>query len=268
MERTTPQNYEQGYLDLLQELVDQGIYRDDRTGTGTYSLFGKQIRHNFSHGFPLLTTKKVFWRGAFEELFWMLSGSTNAKELQGKGIGIWDAWADDGGDLGPIYGEQWRNFGGVDQIKELEYNLRNHPNSRRHVVSAWNPPQLPEMALPPCHCLFQFYVAEGRLSCQLYQRSADIFLGVPFNAAGYGLLLKLLSSSLRLVPGEFVHTFGDVHLYANHLDAAKEQLRRSPRKPPWVNAKRARESVLDYTIDDIEVHDYSPLPSIKAPVAV
>jgi thymidylate synthase len=274
------------YLALLQELVDKHdadpTPRADRTGTGTYSVFGRQIRFDLAKGFPLLTTKNVWWKGVVAELLWMLSGDTNIKALTDQGVHIWDQWADENGDLGPVYGAQWRSYYSgkhmfedttagfifVDQIKTLIQNLRDKPNDRGHVVTAWNPAQLDRMALRPCHCLFQFYVDDGKLSCQLYQRSADIFLGVPFNIASYALLTALIADEVGLKPGEFVHTFGDLHLYANHVEQAKEQLTRCPRPFPDAGRMNNGKTLFELTPDDIVLTDYDPHPTIKAEVSV
>jgi thymidylate synthase len=263
----------QNYLDLLRLVRERGVKRQDRTGTGTLSLFGHQLRFNLGEGFPLLTTKKVHMKSILHELLWFLSGDTNIRYLKANGVSIWDEWADKNGDLGPVYGAQWRSWprpdgGSIDQIAEVERALKTDPQSRRLIVTAWNPAELPRMALPPCHCLFQFYVAEGRLSCQLYQRSADIFLGVPFNIASYGLLTMMMAQVTDLLPGEFVHTFGDVHLYLNHVDQADEQLRREPRPLPHMEINPAVRSIFDFTHEDLTLRGYAPHPAIKAPVAV
>lgn len=273
-----PYHGELQYLSLLKELVDKadasGV-REDRTGVGTYSVFGRQIRFDLGHGFPLLTTKKVFWKGVKAELLWMLAGDTNANTLIEQGVHIWDEWADEDGSLGPVYGEQWRlwdgntPFGrGIDQISTLIDNLRTKPNDRGHVVSAWNVADLPHMKLRPCHCLFQFYVEDGKLSCQLYQRSADIFLGVPFNIASYALLTHLIAREVGLEVGEFVHTFGDLHLYSNHVEQAKEQLTRTPYPFPTVQIYEGAGSIFEVAATDIGLHDYVSHETIKAEVAV
>lgn len=261
------------YLDLLRDIHDHGTPKGDRTGTGTRSLFGRQLRYDLSVGFPVLTTKKLHLKSIVHELLWFLKGDTNVAYLQKHGVKIWDAWADDQGELGPVYGQQWRAFptpngGHVDQIANLVTSLRDNPDSRRHIVCAWNPGQVDDMALPPCHCLFQFYVANGTLSCQLYQRSADVFLGVPFNIASYALLTLMLAQVTGLKAGEFVHTFGDVHLYNNHLVQAREQLTREPRPLPTMQLNPAVTDLFAFTYDDFELIGYDPLPAIKAPVAV
>lgn len=261
------------YLDLLQDILDHGTPKGDRTGTGTRSLFGRQIRYDLAAGFPVLTTKKLHLKSIVHELLWFLQGDTNVAYLQQHGVKIWDAWADANGELGPVYGRQWRAFptpdgGHVDQIAAVVDSLKNNPDSRRHLVCAWNPGQIDQMALPPCHCLFQFYVADGALSCQLYQRSADVFLGVPFNIASYALLTRMLAQVSGLRPGDFVHTFGDVHLYDNHVDQAREQLTRTPRALPTLNLNPAVTDLFAFTYDDIQLVGYDPHPAIRAPVAV
>lgn len=262
------------YLDLLQEILDKGVVKTDRTGVGTKSIFGHQMRFDLSEGFPLLTTKKLFTRGIIEELLWFLSGDTNKKTLQAKNVHIWDSWGDDTtGELGPIYGHQWRacddyDGGHIDQIANAVDLIRNHPESRRIVVSAWNVAQIDQMGLPPCHCLFQFYVANGRLSCQLYQRSADVFLGVPFNIASYALLTMMMAQVCDLQPGEFIHTTGDTHLYLNHFDQVREQLSRTPRPLPTMKINPNVKDIFTFTIDDFHLAGYDPWPAIKAPVAV
>ncbi len=263
----------QTYLDLLRSIIDNGVRREDRTGTGTYSLFGAQLRFNLASGFPLLTTKKLHLRSIIYELLWFLRGETNVRWLQQNGVRIWDDWADPSGELGPVYGRQWRCWPTpdgriIDQISEVQTAIRQTPDSRRLIVSAWNVAELPKMALPPCHCLFQFYVAQGRLSCQLYQRSADVFLGVPFNIASYALLTMMMAKVTDLQPGDFIHTFGDVHLYCNHLQQAREQLQRQPRRPPTMELRGQQGSVFDFQYDDFILHNYDPHPHIKAPVAV
>tara|TARA_B100001778_G_scaffold334491_1_gene346111 strand:+ start:3463 stop:4254 length:792 start_codon:yes stop_codon:yes gene_type:complete len=255
------------YLDLLEDLLKSGTLKGDRTGTGTHALFGYQMRFDLQKGFPLLTTKKLHTRSIFHELLWFLRGDTNVRYLQENGVTIWDEWADENGDLGPVYGKQWRDFNGVDQIADVIHSLKTNPNSRRHIVTAWNPVEVPSMALPPCHCLFQFYVADGKLSCQLYQRSCDTFLGVPFNIASYALLTHMMAKVCDLDVGDFVWTGGDVHLYLNHFDQAKTQLLREPR--PFPALKLAdRESISDFEYEDIEIIGYDPHPSISAPISV
>jgi len=263
----------QTYLDLLRLVRERGVKRQDRTGTGTLSLFGHQMRFGLGKGFPLLTTKKLHMKSIVHELLWFLSGDTNIGYLKANGVSIWDEWADEAGNLGTVYGAQWRSWpardgGAIDQIAEVERALKSDPYSRRHIVSAWNPADLPRMALAPCHCLFQFYVAEGRLSCQLYQRSADVFLGVPFNIASYALLTMMMAQVTNLEPGEFVHTFGDVHLYLNHVDQADEQLTREPRLLPRMALNQAVRSIFDFVYQDFALTGYKPHPAIKAPVAV
>ncbi|MEL7003062.1 MAG: thymidylate synthase [Bacteroidota bacterium] len=261
------------YLDLMQDILDNGNQKGDRTGTGTLSVFGRQLRFDLSEGFPLVTTKKLHIRSIIYELLWFLNGDTNIKYLNDNGVTIWDEWADANGDLGPVYGQQWRNWptpggGTVDQITNVLNQIRNNPNSRRHIVSAWNPAEVDNMALPPCHALFQFYVADGKLSCQLYQRSADYFLGVPFNIASYALMVYMFAQQCDLTPGEFIWTGGDVHLYANHLEQAKLQLAREPRPLPQLNIRRKPASLFDYNFEDFEILNYDPHPGIKAPIAV
>ncbi|MEW8690908.1 MAG: thymidylate synthase [Candidatus Thiodiazotropha endolucinida] len=261
------------YHDLMRHVRDHGVDKEDRTGTGTRSVFGYQMRFDLDDGFPLLTTKRLHLRSIIHELLWFLQGDTNIRYLQENGVTIWNEWADENGDLGPVYGYQWRSWpapdgGHIDQISQLIGQIRKNPDSRRLVVSAWNPAQVEHMALPPCHCLFQFYVAEGRLSCQLYQRSADIFLGVPFNIASYALLTMMVAQVTGLQPGEFVHTFGDAHLYSNHLEQVDLQLSREPRKLPKMKINPAVKSIFDFSFKDFELVDYDPHPHIKAPVAV
>lgn len=275
MTATTPMKeaLEQPYLDLMRLVLDQGTDRHDRTGVGTRSVFGHQMRFDLSRGFPLLTTKKLHLRSIIHELLWFLKGDTNIAYLKDNGVRIWDDWADENGDLGPVYGYQWRSWpdpkgGSVDQIANVLEQIRTSPQSRRLIVSAWNPAQVDDMQLPPCHCLFQFYVANGRLSCQLYQRSADIFLGVPFNIASYALLLSMVAQVTGLKPGEFVHTLGDAHLYSNHLAQAEQQLGRTPNAPPRLNLNSEVNDLFDFQFDDIEIVDYQPHPHIKAEVAV
>jgi thymidylate synthase len=266
------------YLDLLEKILREGAVKDDRTGTGTRSLFGYQMRFALEEGFPLLTTKKLHWKSIVHELLWFLQGGTNTGYLKAHGVGIWDEWADANGDLGPVYGKQWRAWqtpdgSVIDQISNVIDEIRRDPFSRRLIVSAWNPADLPAMALAPCHCLFQFYVAEGgdgvrRLSCQLYQRSADVFLGVPFNIASYALLTSMVAQVTGLEPGEFVHTFGDVHLYQNHAGQARLQLSRAPRPLPRLKLNPAVKSLFDFRYEDIAIEAYDPHPAIPAPVAV
>ncbi len=263
----------QQYLDLLRTVLETGVDRPDRTGTGTRSIFGYQMRFDLAEGFPLLTTKKLHIRSIVYELLWFLRGETNVRWLQENKVRIWDEWADENGDLGPVYGSQWRSWpdghgGTIDQISKVMEAIRTRPESRRHIVSAWNPAEVDEMALPPCHCLFQFYVADGRLSCQLYQRSGDVFLGVPFNIASYALLTSMAAQVTGLKPGEFVHSFGDVHLYANHFDQAREQLGRAPRPLPKLRMNPAKTSIFDFAFEDFAFEDYDPHPHIKAEVAV
>jgi thymidylate synthase len=262
----------QQYLDLLRHVLDNGVEKGDRTGTGTLSVFGYQSRYDLRAGFPAVTTKKLHLRSVFGELIWFLSGSTNIKWLHENNISIWDEWADENGELGPVYGYQWRSWPTpdgrhVDQIAKLIDSIRTNPDSRRHIVSAWNVADVDDMALPPCHTMFQFYVANGRLSCQLYQRSADIFLGVPFNIASYALLVHMVAQQTGLEVGDFVHTLGDAHLYLNHLDQARLQLTREPRPLPTLNLNR-RDSIDSYEIADITLDGYDPHPGIKAPIAV
>ena len=261
------------YLDLLEHVMGAGTDRGDRTGTGTRSVFGYQMRFDLSEGFPLLTTKKLHLRSIIYELLWFLKGDTNIAWLKENGVSIWDEWADEKGDLGPVYGYQWRSWptpdgGHVDQIAKLVEGIRTNPYSRRHIVSAWNPALVDEMALPPCHCLFQFYVADGKLSCQLYQRSADIFLGVPFNIASYALLTHMLAEVTGYEAGDFVHTLGDAHIYSNHFEQAETQLSRAPRPLPKLTIKRKVDDLLDFTFEDFEITGYDPHPHIKALVAV
>lgn len=261
------------YLDLVRHVKDNGAYRGDRTGTGTYSVFGHQLRFDLAESFPLLTTKKMVLRLIIHELLWFLMGSTNIKYLLENNVHIWDEWADEEGNLGPVYGSQWRSWpspdgSSIDQIEKVVSSIKNNPDSRRHIVSAWNVAEVDTMALPPCHTLFQFYVADGRLSCQLYQRSADLFLGVPFNIASYALLTLMVAQVCGLQPGEFVHTFGDAHLYANHLEQADEQLRRTPKTLPTMGLNLEVTDIFSFGIDDFELSGYHPDPAIKAPIAV
>lgn len=261
------------YLDLMQDILDNGTQKGDRTGTGTLSVFGRQMRFDLQKGFPLVTTKKLHIRSIIYELLWFLNGDTNIKYLKDNGVSIWDEWADENGDLGPVYGHQWRswptpNHGTVDQITNVLNQIKNNPNSRRHIVSAWNPAEVDNMALPPCHALFQFYVADGKLSCQLYQRSADFFLGVPFNIASYALMVHMFAQQCGLKPGEFIWTGGDVHLYSNHIEQAKLQLSREPLPLPQLKIGRKPDTLFDYEYEDFIIENYQSHPSIKAPIAV
>jgi thymidylate synthase len=263
----------QQYLDLMRRVRDHGVRKTDRTGTGTLSVFGHQMRFDLADGFPLVTTKKLHLKSIVHELIWFLAGETNTAYLKANGVTIWDEWADENGNLGPVYGKQWRSWAApdgtvIDQITEVIETLKTNPDSRRIIVSAWNPADIPDMALAPCHCLFQFYVADGRLSCQLYQRSADVFIGVPFNIASYALLTMMMAQVTGLKPGEFVHTFGDAHLYLNHLDQADEQLRRSPRALPRMEINPAVSSIFKFKYDDFKLVGYDPHPHIKADIAV
>ncbi|MGB0232211.1 MAG: thymidylate synthase [Candidatus Puniceispirillaceae bacterium] len=263
----------QQYLDLLARVLDSGVDRDDRTGTGTRAVFGHQMRFDLAAGFPLLTTKKLHIRSIIHELLWFVSGDTNIRYLQDNGVSIWDEWADDNGDLGPVYGKQWRHWQTpdgreIDQLAELISMIKSNPESRRLMLTAWNPADVPHMALPPCHCLFQFHVAKGRLSCQLYQRSADIFLGVPFNIASYALLTHMIARICGLKPGEFVHVLGDAHLYSNHFDQAREQLSRTPGALPQLVIHRTPDSIDGFHFDDFEITGYDAQPHIAAPIAV
>ncbi|WP_018688395.1 thymidylate synthase [Ahrensia kielensis] len=263
----------QQYLDLMSHVMENGTDKGDRTGTGTRSVFGHQMRFDLREGFPVVTTKKLHLRSIIIELLWFLRGDTNIGWLQDNGVSIWNEWADENGDLGPVYGYQWRSWPApdgtsVDQIEKLVDGIKNNPNSRRHIVSAWNPALVDEMALPPCHCLFQFYVADGRLSCQLYQRSADIFLGVPFNIASYALLTHMIAQVCDLEVGDFVHTLGDAHLYSNHFEQVKTQLARAPMALPQLKINPDVKSLLDFKFEDFEIVGYESHPHIKAPVAV
>ncbi len=261
------------YLDFLRHILDNGIEKRDRTGTGTRSIFGYQMRFDLAAGFPLVTTKRLHVKSIIHELLWFLQGDTNVRSLQQRGVSIWDEWADENGDLGPVYGHQWRSWtaaGGrtIDQIQDVLQQIRTDPDSRRLIVSAWNVGDLPRMALPPCHVLFQFYVSAGRLSCQLYQRSADVFLGVPFNIASYSLLTLMMAQVTGLQPGEFIHTFGDAHLYANHLEQARTQLQRQPRPLPTLSLNPEVRSLFEFRYEDFHLENYDPHPRIAAPVAV
>jgi len=261
------------YLDLLRHIRTHGVMKEDRTGTGTQSVFGYQMRFDLSEGFPLLTTKKVHLKSIIYELLWFIAGDTNVKFLQDHGVTIWDEWADENGNLGPVYGHQWRswplpNGGAIDQLSMVIDTIKRNPDSRRLLVTAWNPAEVDQMALPPCHCLFQFYVADGKLSCQLYQRSADVFLGVPFNIASYALLTMMVAQVCGLAPGEFVHTTGDTHIYRNHFEQVQTQLSREPRPLPRMRLNPEVRSIFDFKYEDFTLEGYDPWPSIKAPVAV
>ncbi len=261
------------YLDLLEKIIAEGDHKNDRTGTGTLSIFGYQMRFDLQQGFPLMTTKKIHFKSVVHELLWFLKGETNIKYLRDNNIKIWDEWADENGDLGPIYGSQWRSWevaGGksIDQINCLIDNLKKDPDSRRHIVSAWNVGEIDKMKLPPCHILFQFYVSNGKLSCQLYQRSADVFLGVPFNIASYALLIMMVADQLNLDYGEFVHTFGDVHIYDNHIEQCKEQINRQPKSLPQVNIAKGVGSIFDYKFGDFTLNNYNPDDHIPAKVSI
>ena len=264
----------QEYHRLLRKVLGHGSYREDRTGTGAYSVFGEQSRYDLGETFPLVTTKKLHLRSIIHELLWFLKGDTNVRYLQENKVSIWDEWADENGELGPVYGAQWRRWQGapgaesVDQITKLIHGLKTNPYSRRHIVSAWNVPFIDQMALPPCHCLFQFFVADGRLSCQLYQRSADLFLGVPFNIASYSLLVLMVAQVCDLKPGDFVHTFGDLHLYKNHLDQARLQLSREPRPLPVMKLNPEVKDLFAFKFEDFSLEGYDPHPAIKAEIAV
>ena len=268
-----PNPGEQQYLDLLAHVLEQGAEKTDRTGTGTRSVFGWQMRFPLGESFPLLTTKKLHWKSIAYELLWFLRGDTNVRWLQDQGVTIWDEWADASGDLGPVYGYQWRHWRTpdgreIDQIRDVVAQIRAKPDSRRHVVTAWNPADVDRMALPPCHALFQFYVANGRLSCQLYQRSADLFLGVPFNIASYALLTLMVAQATGLAPGDFVHTLGDAHLYSNHVEQAREQLSRAPRAFPRLRLNPEVKDLFAFRYEDFVLEGYDPHPTIKAPIAV
>ena len=261
------------YLDLLRHIRENGVMKEDRTGTGTQSVFGYQMRFNLSDGFPLLTTKKVHLKSIIHELLWFISGDTNIKYLKDNGVTIWDEWADENGDLGPVYGHQWRSWPApdgrsIDQLSQVVDMIKNNPDSRRLLVSAWNPGEVDKMSLPPCHCLFQFYVANGKLSCQLYQRSADVFLGVPFNIASYALLTMMIAQVCGLEPGEFIHTTGDTHIYRNHFEQVALQLSREPRALPTMRLNPEVKSIFDFKYEDFTLEGYDPWPVIKAPVAV
>lgn len=263
----------QQYLHLLSQILHHGTPKSDRTGTGTKSIFGYQMRFNLQDGFPLVTTKKLHLKSIIYELLWFLKGDTNIKYLKDNGVRIWDEWADENGDLGPVYGKQWRNWEGADrkvtdQVSEVIEQIKNNPDSRRLIISAWNVADLPKMHLMPCHCLFQFYVADGKLSCQLYQRSADVFLGVPFNIASYALLTMMIAQVCGLETGEFVHSFGDVHLYNNHIEQAESQLSRTPYPLPQMKINPAVKNIFDFSFEDFELINYQSHPAIKAPVAV
>ena len=261
------------YLELLQHIMENGTDKGDRTGVGTRSVFGHQMRFDLQKGFPMLTTKKLHLKSIIYELLWFLNGDTNVKYLQDNGVKIWNEWADENGELGPVYGKQWRSWpnpdgANIDQISQLIEQLKNKPNSRRHLVSAWNPVDIPNMKLPPCHCLFQFYVAEGKLSCQLYQRSADTFLGVPFNISSYALLTMMIAQVCELEPGDFVHTFGDVHIYSNHFEQVKLQLTREVRSLPSMEINPAVKDIFSFQFEDFSLKNYDPHPHIKGKVAV
>lgn len=261
------------YLNLMQKILDEGTPKTDRTGTGTLSLFGGQLRFDLNEGFPLATTKKVHLRSIIHELLWFLKGDTNTQYLKDHGVSIWDEWADEKGNLGPVYGAQWRSWRGadgrtIDQIAQVVEQIKKNPDSRRLIVSAWNVGEIEKMALAPCHAFFQFYVADGKLSCQLYQRSADFFLGVPFNIASYALLTMMMAQVCDLKLGDFVHTFGDLHLYSNHLEQAKLQLSREPRPLPWMKINSAVKNIFEFKFEDFNLENYDPHPGIKAPVAI
>ena len=270
---TTPTRTEHQYLNLLTEVLERGARKDDRTGTGTHSVFGAQMRFDLSTGFPLLTTKKLHLKSILYELLWFIRGETNVRWLQERGVSIWDEWADENGDLGPVYGYQWRHWRTpdgreIDQLRQVIEAIRRNPDSRRHIVTAWNPADVDRMALPPCHALFQFYVADGRLSCQMYQRSADLFLGVPFNIASYALLTMMTAQVTGCVPGDFVITLGDAHLYVNHIDQAREQLAREPRDFPHMRLNPSVKDLFEFCYEDFTLEGYDPHPAIRAPIAV
>ena len=261
------------YEDLLRDVLENGAHKSDRTGTGTRSVFGRQLRFDLSESFPLITTKRVHFKSIAYELLWFLRGDSNVGWLQERGVKIWDEWADENGDLGPVYGHQWRSWPApdgrsIDQLSQVVNMIKNNPDSRRMLVTAWNPGEVDKMALPPCHCLFQFYVAEGKLSCQLYQRSADTFLGVPFNIASYALLTMMIAQVCGLKPGDFIHTTGDTHIYLNHFDQVREQLSREPRPLPTMRINPDVKSIFDFKYEDFTLEGYDPWPAIKAPVAV
>jgi len=263
----------QQYHELLQHILDHGVDRDDRTGTGTRGVFGYQMRYDLTKGFPLVTTKKLHLKSIIHELLWFVKGDTNIKYLKENGVRIWDEWADENGDLGPVYGKQWRswetsNGEAIDQLKQVIRQIKNNPNSRRHIVTAWNPADVKDMALPPCHCLFQFHIANDKLSCQLYQRSADVFLGVPFNIASYALLTHMIAHICDLAVGDFVHTLGDAHLYQNHITQAQTQLERTPKKLPRLYIEEERTEIERFTYEDFVIEGYDPDPHIKAAVSV
>jgi len=272
-DRSGGSDVESAYLDLLEDIVQNGEQQDDRTGVGTLSVFGRQLRCDLSKGFPLLTTKKVHFKSIAIELFWFLRGDTNIRWLQDRGVKIWDEWADENGELGPVYGKQWRRWEGpdgteIDQLSNMIEQIKNNPASRRLIVSGWNPADVPNMALPPCHTLYQFNVSNGKLSCQLYQRSADMFLGVPFNIASYALLTHLMAQVCDLEVGEYIHTFGDAHIYTNHMDQVREQLSRTPRSLPTLSLNPNKKDLFDFEYEDVAVENYDPHPRISAPVAV
>ncbi len=261
------------YLDLLRHVLENGVQKEDRTGTGTRSVFGYQMRFDLSEGFPAVTTKKLHFRSIIHELLWFLAGDSNVRYLQENNVTIWDEWADDHGDLGPVYGVQWRSWPApdgesIDQIRDVIQAIKRNPDSRRHIVSAWNVPEIPKMALPPCHTMFQFYVAEGRLSCQLYQRSADLFLGVPFNIASYAILTHMVAQVTDLAPGDFVHTLGDAHIYSNHVEQVKTQLEREPMSLPRLRLNPNIKTIDGFAYEDVEILGYKSHPSIRAPIAV
>jgi thymidylate synthase len=272
-DRSHGSDVEAAYLDLLEDILQKGERQDDRTGVGTLSVFGRQLRCDLSKGFPLLTTKKVHFKSIAIELFWFLRGDTNIRWLQDRGVKIWDEWADENGELGPVYGKQWRRWEGpdgteIDQLANMIEQIKNNPSSRRLIVSGWNPADVPNMALPPCHTLYQFNVSGGKLSCQLYQRSADMFLGVPFNIASYALLTHLMAQVCDLEVGEYIHTFGDAHIYTNHMDQVREQLSRTPRGLPTLALNPGKKDLFDFEYEDVTVENYDPHPRISAPVAV